>query len=108
MHHAIEGKLPSKIINWLIEHGADLHLEDNEGLDCCDKVARDNSYPKIKVLRDHQCKLNRRLRTKANKQDIDRVGLILDQGIRDRMHELKHHHHHHDEGPAKVCLTAET
>ena len=59
LHHAIEGRLPSKIINWLIEHGADLHLEDNEGLDCCDKVARDNSYPKIKVLRDYQCKLNR-------------------------------------------------
>ena len=38
LHWAIEKKLKSKIIKFLIKNGAYPHAEDNNGLDCCDKA----------------------------------------------------------------------
>jgi len=38
LHQAIDAKLNSKIVNFLIKAGANLHIEDYKGLDCCDKA----------------------------------------------------------------------
>jgi ankyrin repeat protein len=38
LHQAIEAKLNSKIVNFLIKAGGNPHMEDYNGKDCCDKA----------------------------------------------------------------------
>lgn len=66
LHQAIESKLNSKIVNFLIKSGADAHVEDFDGLDCCDKAQDIDRYDKIRVLRSMECRNNPALRSKAH------------------------------------------
>jgi hypothetical protein len=38
------------MIKFLLNHGANPHIEDKEGLDCCDKGRMIRRYDKIKVF----------------------------------------------------------
>jgi ankyrin repeat protein len=54
LHMAVEKKKPIKVIEWLIQEGANPHIEDKENKDCCDKVIGSKTYAKCKYL--HKCK----------------------------------------------------
>jgi ankyrin repeat protein len=55
IHFAIDNRLPEKTVRFLIDFGANIHFEDQEGLDTCDKVKKENLYPKIKQFYDNAC-----------------------------------------------------
>jgi len=38
LHMAIEARINSKVIKFLLVNGANPHIEDYNGLDCCDKA----------------------------------------------------------------------
>ena len=42
---AIEHNVPRHLIEWLLDAGANPHIEDKNGLDCCDKVYQSGKYP---------------------------------------------------------------
>ena len=44
LHFAIEANLSSKMINFLLKRGALLHIEDKNGIDCCDKAKKNKRY----------------------------------------------------------------
>ena len=50
LHQAIESKMNSKIIKFLLQYGANPHIEDKDGLDCCDKANGVEKYKKVKQL----------------------------------------------------------
>lgn len=52
------------MIKFLLNHGANPHIEDKEGLDCCDKGRMIRRYDKIKVFQRDECKINKELRQK--------------------------------------------
>jgi ankyrin repeat protein len=66
LHQAIERELNSKIIKFLLISGANPHIEDKSGIDCCDKARDIHRYNKIKALNNHDCRDNPALRVKAN------------------------------------------
>lgn len=45
LHIAIERNVSRNVIEWLLDAGADPHIEDIKGLDCCDKVHKSGQYP---------------------------------------------------------------
>jgi len=51
-----------QMIKFLLNHGADPHIEDEEGLDCCDKGRLYKRYNKINIFHDNKCKINKELR----------------------------------------------
>ena len=55
LHYAIEQRLPLKIIKFLIQNGAEVHFEDSEGLDGCDKARMYNLYHEIEDFYDNSC-----------------------------------------------------
>lgn len=65
LHQAIDAKLNSKIVNFLIKAGANPHMEDYSGLDCCDKAANIERYEKLRALTNRECERNPALRIKA-------------------------------------------
>ena len=54
--------MESQMIKFLLNHGADPHIEDAEGLDCCDKGRMNRRYAKICTFHDNKCKINKELR----------------------------------------------
>ena len=38
LHKALNDNMEIKIIKFLISQGANIHAEDNNGVDCCEKV----------------------------------------------------------------------
>ena len=38
LHLAIEHRASKKIVNFMLRHNANPHIEDREGRDCCDKA----------------------------------------------------------------------
>ena len=52
LHWAIEKKLPSNIIKFLIKLGANPHIEDHNGKDACDKAKNAERYHRLKDLTD--------------------------------------------------------
>ena len=38
LHLAIESKFPEKVIKFLLKRGADPHIVDKKGKDCCEKA----------------------------------------------------------------------
>lgn len=64
IHFAIANRLPEKTIQFLVDFGANLHFEDNEGMDTCDKVKKENLYPRIKQFYDNSCLKDQSLRNK--------------------------------------------
>jgi len=55
LHTAIEHKLDSKIVKFLLKHGANHHIVDEKGLDCCDKAMKIERYGKIKAFKNMDC-----------------------------------------------------
>ena len=51
-----------QMIKFLLSHGANPHIEDEDGLDCCDKGRLNKRYNKIKISHDDGCKINKELR----------------------------------------------
>lgn len=67
LHFAIENNMNSKIVNFLIKHGADPHIEDFSGKDCCDKAKDNERYKKLATLSQMECKYKPHLRKKPGK-----------------------------------------
>ena len=40
LHIAVEHNVSSEVIDWLLQAGANPHIEDANGLDVCDKVCK--------------------------------------------------------------------
>lgn len=55
LHQAIEKEMNSKIINFLLKNGANPHIEDFKGEDCCDKSEVIKRYEKLKKLTAREC-----------------------------------------------------
>ena len=74
LHTAIELKLNSKVTKFLLKSGANPHVEDYNGQDCCDKATHER-YQKIKIFKSEVCKLDPSLRVKVEdlKADNDNV-----------------------------------
>ena len=66
LHWAIESKIESKFIKFLLKNGAEPHIEDVNGLDACDKAKKIERYRGISLLTDPNsgCGANPSLRTK--------------------------------------------
>ena len=47
---AIENDMSIKMITFLIKLGANPHIEDRNGKDCCDKVKDKKEYKGIKIF----------------------------------------------------------
>ena len=62
LHFAIQNKLSSKTIKFLINEGAYIHQMDFNGKDCCDKASMNKRYDKIKFFKENSCKENPYLR----------------------------------------------
>ena len=62
LHYAIENKLDDRMINFLIHSGANPHIEDHNGKDCCDKVQKLKLYKNIAVFWNDECYENPQLR----------------------------------------------
>ena len=52
LHIAIINKMPVSIIKLMIKSGANPHMCDNKGFDCCDKAEDNEEYMKIKVFKN--------------------------------------------------------
>ena len=50
LHHAIEAKMASKFVKFLLKNGANPHIEDFQGIDCCDKAIKVERYRDIKIF----------------------------------------------------------
>ena len=70
LHTAIEAKLNSKCVKFLLKYGADPHIEDFQGLDCCDKALNIDRYAKIKTFINPECRADPSLRTKVEGQNL--------------------------------------
>ena len=44
LHLAIDNQAPTKVIKFLLKQGANPHIEDTNGLDCCDKAQKIEMY----------------------------------------------------------------
>ena len=55
LHTAIKAKLESKVIKYLLSIGANPHIEDTEGFDCCDKAQDIERYSKVKEFKKYAC-----------------------------------------------------
>ena len=62
LHIAIDKDMSSRIIRFLIKNGADPHYEDENGIDCCDKVSQKNRYLEFRVFRQQDCIKDQSLR----------------------------------------------
>ena len=60
MRWAIQHKLPSKIIKFLLKNGANPHIKAADGFDACDIAKNIERYRDIKILTGHikSCKSN--------------------------------------------------
>lgn len=65
LHQAIEAKLNSKIVNFLIKAGGNPHMEDYAGKDCCDKAQNVERYEKLRALTCMECQKDPSMRIKA-------------------------------------------
>ena len=63
----IDHRMPVDLVKWLLKAGADPHIEDQEGRDCCDKAKEYNIYNEVKVFWKDACIKKPQLRTKFNK-----------------------------------------
>ena len=50
LQQAIDNKVPTKVIKFLLKQGANPHIEDPNGLDCCDKAQKIEMYKQIKIF----------------------------------------------------------
>jgi ankyrin repeat protein len=50
LHYAIEANLESKMIKFLFNNGADPHIKDTKGRDCCDYAKNKQRYARVKQL----------------------------------------------------------
>ena len=58
--------ITDRTIKFLLKAGANPHIEDVRGEDCCDKAQRLGVFHSITTLHDGKCKANPQLRTKFN------------------------------------------
>lgn len=65
LHQAIDAKLNSKIVNFLIKAGGNPHMEDFNGQDCCDKAQDIERYSKLRALTSRECENDQSLRIPA-------------------------------------------
>lgn len=63
--------MPVDLIRWLLTEGADPHIEDAAGKDCCDKVKELGLYHELKIFWKKSCIKKRQLRTKFRKAVVD-------------------------------------
>lgn len=62
LHRAIVNNLDVRVIKFLIKQGSYLHSKDLNGLDCCDKAAKNPKYSGLKFFEEYACKANPKLR----------------------------------------------
>ena len=70
LHIIIEKKMPVDLVKWLLKAGGDPHIEDRDGIDCCDKARQLGLYQEVKVFWNHACTKKPQLRTIFNKNVI--------------------------------------
>lgn len=61
---AIEKEMPAKIVKWLLKSGANPHIVDYEGTDCCDVAGKKDIYKNIAALHTGECEIDPKLRVK--------------------------------------------
>jgi ankyrin repeat protein len=71
LHQAIEKEMNSKIINFLLKNGANPHIEDFKGEDCCEKAQAIPRYSKLKKLVCMECRTNPSLRIKQTEEGLE-------------------------------------
>ena len=52
MMWAIQKELPSKILKFLIKNGSNPHIENFDGVDCCDMAKKIPRYKELPILVD--------------------------------------------------------
>jgi ankyrin repeat protein len=62
LHYALLKCYPQKIVKFLLEMGANPHIEDKNGQDCCDIADGVMKYKNIKQLTKKLCRTNANLR----------------------------------------------
>lgn len=78
LHLALENNISEKIVKFLLKAGANPHIEDKYGRDCCDLVASKPQYRKIKALSKKECHSNPSLRIKYS-QGAEALSLLAPQ-----------------------------
>lgn len=63
---AIQNNMNSKVVKFLLREGANPHVEDKDGKDCCEKAQGNERYEKIKIFKNPECIANPSLRIKLN------------------------------------------
>ena len=69
LHYAIENQMESQMIKFLLNNGANPHIEDKDGLDCCDRGRLIRRYSKIHMFHNNLCQITPSLRKKYNEVD---------------------------------------
>lgn len=64
LHIAIEKLLPLKYVKFLLKNGANPHIEDHTGKDCCDKAKGIQLYSQVEALNCFECHNDPSLRIK--------------------------------------------
>lgn len=62
LHIVIERRSPVELIKWLLRAGADPHIEDAEGFDCCDRAKQLDMYQNVNKLWKNECVMKPHLR----------------------------------------------
>lgn len=66
LHFAIENNMRPSLIKFLIKNKANPHIEDMNGVDCCDKAAEYVQYRKLIGLRERKCLEKPKIRISIN------------------------------------------
>jgi ankyrin repeat protein len=70
LYYAITNRLPERVVKFLIKYGANPHIEDIDGKDCCDKAKGVEEYSKIPQIDYARCKINPLWRTTFHEAQI--------------------------------------
>jgi len=70
---AIKSKMNSKTVKFLLKSGANPHIEDMEGNDCCDYAEGIERYEKVKALTDFKCRDNVDLRIEYDSEKMNNL-----------------------------------
>ena len=66
-------------MKFLLGNGANPHVEDYKGLDCCDKAEHVERYAKIKEFRKKLCHNNPSIRIKMNQANMIKLNSPVKQ-----------------------------
>ena len=83
--------MESKMVKFLFKMGADPHIEDINGIDCCDKLKNNKRYDKYHKLLQIDCKINPNVRKKFDEKTFAAKSMqkLFKRGIKNKYNELQ-------------------